>query len=85
MIGTDSTLPAIGPAEFSAQALQQRFVQLRAWVPEFTEEPRVSDRLPTPASVLLAIVLRDEPMVLLTQRTAHLSSHSWQIAFPGGK
>jgi 8-oxo-dGTP pyrophosphatase MutT (NUDIX family) len=29
--------------------------------------------------------LRDEPTVLLTQRTHRLSSHSGQVAFPGGK
>jgi 8-oxo-dGTP pyrophosphatase MutT (NUDIX family) len=29
--------------------------------------------------------MRDEPMVLLTQRTAHLSTHSGQVAFAGGK
>lgn len=29
--------------------------------------------------------MRDRLTVLLTQRTVHLSSHSGQIAFPGGK
>ncbi len=38
-----------------------------------------------PAAVLIPIVARDEPMVLLTQRTAHLTSHAGQISFPGGK
>jgi 8-oxo-dGTP pyrophosphatase MutT (NUDIX family) len=38
-----------------------------------------------PAAVLIAVVDRDEPTVLLTQRTAHLSQHAGQIAFPGGK
>ena len=38
-----------------------------------------------PAAVLIAVVDRDEPMVLLTQRTAHLPQHAGQIAFPGGK
>jgi len=38
-----------------------------------------------PASVLVGVVERDEPTVLLTQRTAHLSDHAGQIAFPGGK
>jgi 8-oxo-dGTP pyrophosphatase MutT (NUDIX family) len=38
-----------------------------------------------PAAVLVAIVERDEPMVLLTQRTAHLKDHAGQISFPGGK
>jgi 8-oxo-dGTP pyrophosphatase MutT (NUDIX family) len=38
-----------------------------------------------PAAVLIPVVDRDEPMVLLTQRTAHLQQHAGQIAFPGGK
>jgi 8-oxo-dGTP pyrophosphatase MutT (NUDIX family) len=38
-----------------------------------------------PASVLVPIVDRAEPTVLLTQRTAELTSHAGQVAFPGGK
>ena len=37
------------------------------------------------ASVLVPIVMREHPTVLLTERTKHLSTHSGQIAFPGGK
>lgn len=85
VIAVDSHLPPVAPSELSAHALRQRFVAPREWAPEIVAEPRFSDRQLTPASVLLAIAIRDEPMVLLTQRTAHLSSHSGQIAFPGGK
>src|SRR5438270_5614842 len=38
-----------------------------------------------PAAVLVAIIDRDEPTVLFTQRTAHLPDHAGQISFPGGK
>ncbi len=39
-----------------------------------------------PASVLIPIVMRATgPTVMLTQRTAHLSKHGGQIAFPGGR
>ena len=38
-----------------------------------------------PAAVLVGIVDHAEPMVLLTQRTAALTDHAGQIAFPGGK
>jgi 8-oxo-dGTP pyrophosphatase MutT (NUDIX family) len=38
-----------------------------------------------PAAVLVPVVDRPEPTVLLTLRTAALSSHAGQIAFPGGK
>jgi 8-oxo-dGTP pyrophosphatase MutT (NUDIX family) len=41
--------------------------------------------MPVRAAVLVPIVMRERLTVLLTERTAHLSSHSSQIAFPGGK
>lgn len=37
------------------------------------------------AAVLVAIVAREIPTLLLTQRTEHLPSHAGQVAFPGGK
>ncbi len=47
--------------------------------------PRVPERL-RPASVLVPIVARaDGPSVLLTVRSASLSKHAGQIAFPGGR
>jgi 8-oxo-dGTP pyrophosphatase MutT (NUDIX family) len=38
-----------------------------------------------PASVLVGVIDRSEPTVLLTQRTAELTSHAGQVSFPGGK
>ena len=43
------------------------------------------DRPLTPAAVLIGILARAEPMVLFTQRTAHLNDHAGQISFPGGR
>ena len=41
---------------------------------------------PKPAAVLVPLVTREgELHVLLTQRTAHLSRHPGQVAFPGGR
>ena len=40
---------------------------------------------PSLAAVLVPIIERDEPSVLLTQRTAQLADHAGQISFPGGK
>lgn len=37
-----------------------------------------------PASVLLPLVMRDEPTVLLTRRTERLADHAGQVSFPGG-
>ncbi|MET0528378.1 MAG: CoA pyrophosphatase [Microvirga sp.] len=40
---------------------------------------------PKPAAVLVPVVMREEPALLLTERSAHLRQHSGQIAFPGGR
>ncbi|WP_447957454.1 CoA pyrophosphatase [Vreelandella sp. EE7] len=37
------------------------------------------------AAVLLPIVAHPEPTLLFTRRASHLSTHSGQVAFPGGK
>ncbi len=47
-------------------------------------KPKAARDLP-PAAVLLPLLFRDEPMVLLTQRTDTLSRHPGQVAFPGGR
>jgi 8-oxo-dGTP pyrophosphatase MutT (NUDIX family) len=39
----------------------------------------------TQAAVLVPFVLGAAPGVLLTKRTAHLSSHAGQVSFPGGR
>jgi 8-oxo-dGTP pyrophosphatase MutT (NUDIX family) len=38
-----------------------------------------------PAAVLVPVVEREEPTILLTQRSPHLPDHAGQVAFPGGK
>ncbi len=78
-------LSALSPASFSATALRRRFAAPPAWQADSLVEPRLSNSEPVQASVLIALVQRPRPMVLLTQRTAHMSTHSGQIAFPGGK
>lgn len=65
--------------------MRQRFASPPVWVPELLAEKKFLDRAPMHASVLVPIVMREQPMVLLTERTLHLSTHSGQIAFPGGK
>lgn len=37
------------------------------------------------AAVLLPVIMRAEPTILFTQRTAHLAKHSGQVSFPGGR
>jgi 8-oxo-dGTP pyrophosphatase MutT (NUDIX family) len=38
-----------------------------------------------PAAVLVAVTDRDEPGIILTQRTETLRRHAGQVAFPGGR
>jgi 8-oxo-dGTP pyrophosphatase MutT (NUDIX family) len=85
IVGVDDHLPAIHAELLHPLALRQRFAQPPVWQPELVAEKRFSDKALTQASVLIPIVMRDRPTVLLTERTLHLSSHSGQIAFPGGK
>ena len=78
-------LQAVPAQRLSPEGLRQRFAQPPQWAPELVRERRFTDRLPAPAAVLLPLVMRERPSLLLNQRTAHLSTHSGQIAFPGGK
>ena len=82
----DHDLPAVPSAHWEVDALKARFASPPVWQPEIKRETSFSTRTPAQAAVLVPIVLREGgPTVLLTQRTAHLSTHSGQIAFPGGK
>ncbi|MGI9132805.1 MAG: CoA pyrophosphatase [Rhodoferax sp.] len=85
VVGVDTHLPKVEPEALRPDALAQRFATAPAWTPELLAEKRFLDREPVHASVLVPLVVRERVTVLLTQRTSHLSSHSGQIAFPGGK
>jgi len=39
----------------------------------------------SPSAVLLPIVVRAEPTILFTRRTANLAQHAGQVSFPGGR
>jgi len=83
--GVDDHLPAVPAERCSPAALRARFHAPPAWEPDVRREPAFGGRLPAQAAVLLGIVQREVPTVLLTERTAHLSNHSGQVAFPGGR
>ncbi len=86
VLGVDDHLPKVPVQALQPQALVQRFKHPPIWTPEIKGEPRFSEREPVHASVLVPLVMRNHGLaVLLTERTAHLSRHSGQIAFPGGK
>jgi 8-oxo-dGTP pyrophosphatase MutT (NUDIX family) len=69
--------------------------QLRARLlqqpPDVTEHddydcgPRPASFGAVKAAVLLAVIQRDEPMLLFTRRTDSLARHSGQVSFPGGR
>ena len=85
VIGIDTHLPAVRREALAPDALRQRFANPPAWEPEVWAERKFAERDPTHASVLVPIVMRERPTVILTERTTHLSTHSGQVAFPGGK
>ncbi|WP_294771120.1 CoA pyrophosphatase [uncultured Rhodoferax sp.] len=85
VIGQDVHLPPIAPSALWPEALRRRFAAPPPWTPELRVEPAFSTRVPAQASVLVPLVMRETLTVLLTHRTSHLSSHSGQVAFPGGK
>ncbi len=82
---TDAHLASVAPERLTPQALRQRFARPPAWTPEIHAERRFVDRAPARAAVLVPLVMRESLSLLLTERGQHLSSHSGQIAFPGGR
>jgi 8-oxo-dGTP pyrophosphatase MutT (NUDIX family) len=85
VIGIDSHLPAVAREALSPGALRERFRSPPSWEAEVRSEPRFADRPAARASVLIPVVMRERPSVILTERTTHLSTHSGQVAFPGGR
>lgn len=86
VVGVDAHLPAIDRPRLEPAALRARFTAPPAWQPEFTGDSASTERDPSAASVLIALVMRPDGLtVLLTQRTDHLNDHAGQISFPGGR
>ncbi len=85
IVGIDDHLPALTAEVLRSDAVRRRFMMPPVWTPEIKNEPRFNDRSPTHASVLVALVERDELTVLLTQRTDHLNDLPGQVSFAGGR
>jgi 8-oxo-dGTP pyrophosphatase MutT (NUDIX family) len=82
----DGPLTAVKAERLTPPGLREVFQRPPQWQPELKRERRWGDAQTTrAAAVLVPIVMRAQPTVLLTQRTAHLPTHAGQIAFPGGK
>jgi 8-oxo-dGTP pyrophosphatase MutT (NUDIX family) len=92
---------AISPAALARRIVRDGVGPLRnrllADAPDLPLQPKRGDydlnpgirpgvaRTLTPAAVLLPIVLRQEPTMLFTRRTANLARHAGQVSFPGGR
>jgi len=81
----DTQLPAVDAALLQPEALRRRFAAPPVWSPEIWAERKFAERDPVRASVLIGVVMREQPTVIFTERSTHLSTHSGQVAFPGGK
>ncbi|MFT3802940.1 MAG: CoA pyrophosphatase [Burkholderiaceae bacterium] len=87
IVAARDSLPAVDPRRLAVPALRQRFADVRDWQPElFGDAVRAGQTKLRDAAVLVPIVMHDSgSTVLLTERTATLSSHAGQVAFPGGR
>ncbi len=81
----DEILPPAQAHRLTPVGMRELFARPPVWTPELRREPKFADRMPAEAAVLLPLVMRDELTLILTQRATHLSTHSGQIALPGGK
>ncbi len=85
VVGTDEHLAGVALERLTPEALRERFRHPPVWTPEHMVEKKFADRVPALAAVLFPLVMRDELTLLLTERTTNLSTHSGQIALPGGR
>ena len=83
--GIDDHLESVTLDRMKPESLRRRFANPPIWTPEHSVEKRFENRKPAAAAVLIPLVMRDELMLLLTQRTTNLSTHSGQVALPGGR
>jgi 8-oxo-dGTP pyrophosphatase MutT (NUDIX family) len=83
--GVDDHLEGVAADQLTPDAIRSRFANPPVWTPEHSVEKRFENREPASAAVLMPLVMRDELMLLLTLRTTTLSTHSGQVALPGGR
>lgn len=86
IVGIDHHLLPVPAHTIQAGAMRERFLCPPQWEPEIRGEARFVDRATADAAVLIALIERENGLnLILTERAERLTSHSGQIAFPGGK
>ncbi|MGE5451573.1 MAG: CoA pyrophosphatase [Acidobacteriota bacterium] len=85
VVAQDHHLPHVPHERLTHSALVQRFAKPPQWQPDMMGDRMVADGPRVAASVLVPLVMREQPTVLLTQRQPHLKAHAGQISFPGGR
>ncbi|WP_372824221.1 CoA pyrophosphatase [Polaromonas sp.] len=85
VIGVDTHLSDVPAHAMTPESLRQRFRHPPLWTPEHSVEKKFSDREPALAAVLIPLVMRDELTLLLTERADNMTTHSGQVALPGGR
>ena len=83
--GVDNHLEGVSFDRLSPTAMRQRFANPPVWTPEHSIEKQFVNREPAAAAVLMPLVMRDQLMLLLTLRATTLTTHSGQVALPGGR
>ena len=94
MVKTGAATPDVGTAEFFDRARARLRFDIPPGLTDASIVPLTGDqgndfmlqaiaqeKPIRPAAVLIPVVARDEPTVLLTQRSAHLNEHAGQVAF----
>ncbi|MDA1328308.1 MAG: CoA pyrophosphatase [Proteobacteria bacterium] len=77
---------AVASSRLSVDGLRTHFARAPQWQPESRAEPQLKPGSePRDAAVLMALVPRDELMLVLTQRPVGMATHAGQVALPGGK
>lgn len=85
VLGIDNHLASVPAERLTPEALRQRFANPPVWTPEHSVEKKFENREPALAAVLIPLVMRHELTLILTLRNSNLSTHSGQIALPGGR